>query len=573
MMSRARVTLRSAMLAAMAITALDSAPLPAQDEGAPTVQRAIQHLQRQEHDAAAAVLRAVVEREPDNARAWSLLGFALHSAGRLDAAIEAHLMAAEFEATAPTAMYNAGLAYALKGELDQAFHWLREAKATGKVDLTRIHFDPDSENLRDDPRYAELFPTAAEFADPFLEEGVEIIREWRGEAAGDQFGWIARNVGDVDGDDIDDVFTSAPFKNVDGENAGAVYVYSSATGELLWSRTGDPGDRLGLGIEAAGDVNHDGTPDVIAGAPGGDRTYVYSGDDGRILLNLFARQEDELFGRKVSDLGDVDGDRHADVLVGAPQNDAPGEDAGRAYVFSGETGKAILTLSGEEAGDAFGSSAGGGRHDGQQFIVVGAPNAGPGDRGRVYVYKDISGEPAFVIDADDSGARLGGMFVSVVGDVNADGVPDVYASDWSDTSLGRVTGRVYVHSGADGSRLLTFSGEAGGDGFGIGSGDAGDVDGDGHDDLIIGAWQHGGAAPGGGKVYLFSGADGSLLRAYTGKVPGETFGFDATGIGDVNGDGTIDLLLTSAWSSVNGPRSGRVYIISGRATDSTSDDE
>ena len=65
-------------------------------------------------------------------------------------------------------------------------------------------------------------------------------------------------------------------------------------------------------------------------------------------------------------------------------------------------------------------------------------------------------------------------------------------------------------------------------------------------------------------MYLYSGKDGSLLRAWTGKVPGETFGFDATGMGDIDGDGTIDFLLTSAWSAINGSRSGRMYILAGK---------
>jgi hypothetical protein len=356
----------------------------------------------------------------------------------------------------------------------------------------------------------------------------------------------------VDGDRIDDVATSAPFKD---ENAGKVYAFSSGSGELLWSRAGAAGARLGLGIEAAGDVNHDGVPDVIAGAPGVDKAYVYSGHDGAVLMTLYAHQE--------GDLGDVDGDGHADVIVGAPQNDAAGTDAGSAYVISGRTGKTLLTLSGEQEGDAFGRSVGGFFGDSQSFLVVGAPNAGPQDRGRVYVYAGLTKEPAFVIEADETGHMLGGMFVSVVGDVNADGVPDIYASDWSNNARGRSTGRIYIHSGADGSRLLTLTGEGEGDGFGIGTGDAGDVNDDGHADLIIGAWQYDGAAPGGGKVYLYSGADGSLLRAYIGKVAGETFGFDATGLGDVNGDGVEDFLLTSAWSSVNGPRSGRVWVVAG----------
>ncbi len=159
------------------------------------------------------------------------------------------------------------------------------------------------------------------------------------------------------------------------------------------------------------------------------------------------------------------------------------------------------------------------------------------------------------------------MFVSVVGDVDADGVPDIYASDWSNNARGPSTGRIYIHSGADGRRNLTLTGETAGDGFGIGTADAGDVNGDGHDDLIIGAWQHAGAAPGGGKVYLYSGADGARLRIFTSKVPGETFGFDATGMGDVDGDDTIDFLLTSAWSSIGGTRSGRIFLLSGAIGD------
>ena len=93
------------------------------------------------------------------------------------------------------------------------------------------------------------------------------------------------------------------------------------------------------------------------------------------------------------------------------------------------------------------------------------------------------------------------------------------------------------------------------------------MDGDGHDDLVVGAWQNGEHAPSAGKVYVYSGKDGSVLRTLTGTVPGDTFGFDATGMGDVDGDGVPDFVITSAWSDDHGPQTGRTYIISGAVPD------
>jgi len=63
---------------------------------------------------------------------------------------------------------------------------------------------------------------------------VKIVREWRGEASEDQFGWIARNIGDVDGDGVTDIVTSAPTHGANSSNAGRVYVYSVGSGKLLW---------------------------------------------------------------------------------------------------------------------------------------------------------------------------------------------------------------------------------------------------------------------------------------------------------------------------------------------------
>jgi hypothetical protein len=180
----------------------------------------------------------------------------------------------------------------------------------------------------------------------------------------------------------------------------------------------------------------------------------------------------------------------------------------------------------------------------------------------VYVYTSLTGKPAFTIESDDTGNALGAMFVSIPGDVDGDGVPDVFASDWSNAAKGPSTGRVYVHSGKDGHRLLTLTGDGAGEGFGTSASMAGDVDGDGHADLIVGAWQYGGAAIGGGRAYLYSGADGRLMKTFTCRTPGDTLGFDAVNLGDVDGDRTVDFLLTSGWSGIHGFHSGRVFIVS-----------
>lgn len=508
------------------------------------------------------ILRDVVQHDPGNGRAWNMLGVTLRRMGNWTEAVSAHRRAAGVAATRPLAHYQLGLTFAAGGQLDSAFHWLHEAKRSGRVNLVSVVQDPAGRSLPNDPRFASLMPTARELADPFVEPA-RIIHEWRGEAAGDQFGWIARNIGDVDRDGVADVVTSAPTNARGGAGAGTVYVYSGKTGRALWTATGGAGAQLGIGVEAAGDVDGDGTPDVAAGAPGVDSVYIYAGRTGVVLRALGGERPGDAFGRRVAAAGDVNGDGYGDLIVGAPNHGSAGAGAGRVYIFSGRDGSRLFVADGEAAGDGLGNAVAGRTIRGRSWIVVGASAGGANDGGRVSVYRDLNPTPAFHIDPDETAGALGGMFVSVIGDVNADGVPDVYASDWANAARGPTTGRIYIHSGDDGRNLHTFTGEAGGDGFGIGPADAGDVDGDGHDDIIVGAWQHASAAPGGGRVYLYSGKTGALLRTWTGKVMGETFGFDATGMGDVDGDGTIDLLLTSAWSAVSGPMSGRMYILSG----------
>jgi len=534
-------------------------PFPLRGQGVNPARQAAGLLAAGDPAGAVELLQPYLEEHPDADTGWLTLARALAAMDDWEESLAAARRASRFPRTASMARVEEALAHAGMGDQDRAFRLLAEVRAEGEVDLTAIAVQDRAIRLVEDPRFGELLPGPEEFEDPFAED-MRIIREWRGEGPRGAFGWIARNIGDVDGDGINDVTTSAPDLN---EGTGRIYVFSSGTGGLLWKADGThAGERFGAGIEAAGDVDGDGVPDVIAGGPGAGRAVVFSGDDGSVI-HTFRGDSTRAFGQRVSDAGDANGDGFADVVVGAP---APGGGVpGAARVYSGRDGAVLMELRGRDPGDQFGSSvAGGVDEDGRSLLVVGAGGAGERGVGQVLVYRDLDPDPVFVLDADETGAWLGGMFVSVPGDVDGDGVLDVYASDWANAALGPQTGRVYVISGADGSEIITLTGESSGEGFGTSSSDAGDLDGDGYADLAVGAWQHASRAPGGGKISVYSGRTGESMWTITGKVMGETLGFDSTGIGDVDGDGIGDLLVTSAWSFVNGPRSGRVYIIAGK---------
>lgn len=129
------------------------------------------------------------------------------------------------------------------------------------------------------------------------------------------------------------------------------------------------------------------------------------------------------------------------------------------------------------------------------------------------------------------------------GDVDRDGVRDILIGDFGDTEAGAGAGKAYVFSGRTGDRLWVFRGETAGDGFGIGRG-VGDVDRDHHADLLLASFNSSAGAPSGGKVFLYSGKDGHVIRTLTGTVAGAQLGFDALGLGDVDHDHATDFLIT-----------------------------
>ena len=385
-------------------------------------------------------------------------------------------------------------------------------------------------------------------------EPVRVIHTLESTNAG-TFGYAVSELGDVDGDGAQEAIVGQPFTST-----GTTYVYSGRSGALVYELTGEAGDEQGYAIADAGDADGDGVPDVISGAPGlgAGHAYLYSGATGALLHTFEGAQSGEFFGAAVASAGDVDGDGGADLLVGAPRAKHGQGVSGRAYVFSGRTYDLIRKLDVGHEADAFGSATDWTPDldgDGVPDQIVGARNAGPERRGRAFAFSGRTGRLLFSIDASPTGEDLGWFFVAGVGDVNGDGTPDVYAADFGDDANGQDCGRAGVYSGRDGSELLAFVGSGENEGLGPGR-EAGDVDGDGRPDLAIGSWTSSDGAPFAGQIEVYSGADGSLLRRITSTTPGETLGFDTVGIGDVDADGKPDLI--AAAGNLN-----RVYILAG----------
>lgn len=409
---------------------------------------------------------------------------------------------------------------------------------------------------------ALLPATAAAAPGDFQEPDVQVLHELAGDAGGGSFGWAVSELRDVDGDGAGDALAGAPFNTTAGANAGAAYAFSGRSGAPLFTWTGAPDDALGYALADAGDVDGDGLSDIIVGAPGFSgpgKAYLYSGADGSQLHVFVGTGEAGSFGSAVAGAGDLDGDGRADILVGAETDPTGGMNAGRVAAFSGADHAALWAREGA-VGAFLGSGAaplGDVDDDGVPDVVVGARGAGAAGKGAVYVLSGVDGgdlHPPH--EAGPTGGNLGQFFVAGVGDLDGDGVPDVYAGDYADAQTGTNAGRAYVWSGVGGEQIHEFAGAAAGDGLGPGRG-GGDADGDGTPDLAIGAY---GLDPAGvkagGRVTLYSGATGQPIRTISGGVEQLQIGFDVVTLGDVDDDGRDDLVLSGAFL-------GRTFIVSG----------
>jgi hypothetical protein len=308
---------------------------------------------------------------------------------------------------------------------------------------------------------------------------------------------------------------------------GAIGVPLSAQGSLTtmgWQEEGTQlGANLGDSVSAAGDVNGDGYDDMIVGASGHadgtGRIYLYLGslDGPSTPLTFDGDQAGAYFGFPVAAAGDVNGDGNDDVLVGASSysNGEPGE--GRAYLFLGSR------------------------------------------------FTGLNPTPFLVVESDQAGAALG-FFLSGVGDVNADGYADVVVSSFRYDGAHVDEGLVDLYiGGLNGmTRTWTAEGNVAGAWFGAGVGRAGDVNGDGRDDVLVGSSQFARPEVSEGRVQLFladgvRGLEDVPVWGYESDQAFATLGWSVVG-GDVNGDGYSDVLVGADWYDNVESNEGRAYL-------------
>ena len=410
--------------------------------------------------------------------------------------------------------------------------------------------------------------------------------EYTGVTGGDYAGFSVAGAGDVDGDGLDDVVIGAPYQS--STEAGAAYlILGGAPGSASLSSaaaafTGEvANDQAGWSVAGAGDVDGDGLADILVGArlqqdgaTAGGAAYLIlggpptSGSLSSAAAEFYGGSQYGYVGYSVAGVGDVDADGTDDMLVGScAYNGGPGA----AYLVLGGTpvsgnvsSAAIATYTGEAASDLAGFSvAGAGDVDGDGIpdMLIGAPmnDSGGSDWGAAFIV--LGGTPvsgslttADATYAGESSSQTGSA-VAGAGDVDGDGFDDVLIGAEYSSGGAYYGGEVYVILGglvADRSVAAadaSFTGATASERAGTSIGGAGDVDGDGFDDILIGASANSEASSLAGAAYLVLGgaiSGGSLTSAdaqFTGATSNARLGSSVDGAGDVDGDGLDDVVI------------------------------
>jgi len=436
-----------------------------------------------------------------------------------------------------------------------------------------------------------------------------------GEGSGDNSGYCVSNAGDVNGDGFDDIIIGAYLNDEGGVDAGKTYLifgkvspwsldYSLSNADASFIGE-NAGDNSGLSVSGAGDVNKDGYADILIGAWYNDEGNVDTGQTYLILgkangwkknthlsnveASFIGEGKDAHSGRSVSGTGDVNGDGYDDIIIGAP-----GHSYGITYLILGkQSGWSMDTnllqanasyngASGEQSGICV-SGAGDVNGDDLSDFIIGTYKAS----GKSYL---IFGKTiGWMMDTEISLANASfigetygdysGVYLSDAGDINGDGYDDILINAPNNDEGGVDTGQTYLILGkASGWALETslsladasFIGENTGDLSGHLISDAGDVNGDGYDDILIGAMYNDNGGNNAGITYLILGKatgwtmDTFLVKAdasFIGENAGDLSGYSISSAGDVNGDGYYDILIGASQNDDGGSNSGQTYLL------------
>jgi hypothetical protein len=299
--------------------------------------------------------------------------------------------------------------------------------------------------------------------------------EFYGSGSGDHFGTSVSGAGDVNGDGFDDIIIGADENNSGGKNAGAAYLYfggqqmdANEDIKFTGTSTGTMGDLLGCSVSKAGDMNNDGYDEVIVGAYGrkdmtngpGAANIYFGGShmDNVSDVTLFGLVNNDFFGTSVSDAGDVNNDGYDDVIVGAYAS-MPG----RCYLFLGAQpidNVPDVIFQGATNFEKFGtqvSSAGDVNNDGFADVLVGAPpfkiDGVPSGRCYLY-YGGILIDTKEDLTFDGEPEEYLGTSISSAGDVNGDGYGDIIIGGPRNDAGGIDAGKAYIYSPSSNSGVL-----------------------------------------------------------------------------------------------------------------------